>query len=188
MDIDYSKMSRDDLISTNKKLYARIKNMKQKKEENQKRNEILSGHSYSINCNGLIFRPRKTNIVRLVEKIVTESKIESGDLYGYRIIVPGITWKAWASAYDYDFNWNYRNVNPYYVVIKNKCYSLTLVSTTEEQSYEGLGNKKLPSYTFVLGVVRSDFEIRPGMKVDCIPLSATGYGICYFKGEKNGKK
>ena len=65
MDIDYSKMSRDELISTNKKLYARIKNMKQKKEENQKRNEILSGNSCSINCNGLIFRPRKTNIVRL---------------------------------------------------------------------------------------------------------------------------
>ena len=179
--MDFENMSRDQLISTNKKLYARIKGMETKKQEEEKRNKILSNKSCSINCDGIIFRPRKTAIVKMVEKIVSESKLEPSDLFGYKTIVPGITWKVWASAYDYKFDWNFRNVNPYYVVIKNKCYSLTLISVVEDQKYENMNGKVLPSFTFVLGSIHNEYEIKPGIKVSNIPLSANGYGICYFK-------
>jgi hypothetical protein len=81
----------------------------------------------------------------------------------------------------YKFDWNFRNVNPYYVVIKNKCYSLTLISVVEDQKYENLNGKILPSFTFVLGSIHNEYEIKPGIKVSNIPLSTNGYGICYFK-------
>ena len=43
--MEYENMSREELISTNKRLYARIKDMKHKSNENDKRNKILEKSS-----------------------------------------------------------------------------------------------------------------------------------------------
>jgi len=143
--------------------------------ENDKRNKILE--KSSIKYKDIIFKPRKTNIVKLVEKIVSEYKIQKGDLFGYQTIAPGITWKSWFSLLDYNNEFSRNSV--FFIVIKNKYYIMSFVSISD-QEYEGLDNKIMPSYVFVLGTVRHDFEIKAGLKVTDIPLSSNGYGICYY--------
>ena len=177
--MEYEKMSREELISTNKRLYARIKDMKHKSNENVKRNKILE--KSSIKYKDIIFKPRKTNIVKIVEKIVSEYKIQKGDLFGYQTIAPGITWKLWFSLLDYSNEFGKKAV--FFIVIKNKCYRMSFVSISN-QEYEGLENKIMPSYVFVLGTVRHDFEIKAGLKVTDIPISSNGYGICYYNFSK----
>lgn len=174
MDMDFDNMSKDELIKANKKLYSRLKKIKQAEKETDKRSNLITKGA-SIRNKGITFVPRKTLINKFVERIV-------GGLYVPNIIEIKLTvdgvWKVSLirdEKSDRMFNKNNKTI---WLVNENQPYKITILSKDSSHYYEDL---EAPMISYELLIVKSDFEtpINKDYLVKDIPISSQGYGICY---------